>query len=73
MVCFGAPWGFVENERDERGINHSFRVVLDPIGFITRFAFIRDHVMKLPLLKAFLLPSPTAKSGWGYLIGCARK
>lgn len=73
MLSFGEPWGFVQHERDERGLIHAFRSLLDFIATVTRFSFLRDYVMPLPILENLLIPNPQAKSGWGYLIGCARR
>ncbi|TAQ88093.1 hypothetical protein B7494_g3570 [Chlorociboria aeruginascens] len=68
MLSFTAPWGFVENSRDERGMLASWRQGLDFFGFVGRFTFFRNYIMKTPILNMWLLPKTSNSSGMGYLM-----
>lgn len=73
MLSFTEPWGFVKNSRDERGILASWRQGLDFFGFVGRFTFFRDYVMKVPGLNTFVLPKTVNDTGMGYLMSEADK
>jgi hypothetical protein len=73
MVSFGEPWGFVKNDRDERGIIQSFRAPLDYISFVSRWVLVRDYILTWSFVMKFVLPSPADQTGWGYLMGCAHR
>lgn len=68
MLSFTNPWGFVANGRDERGILESWRQGLDFFGFVGRFTFFRNHVMRIPGLNTWFLPKVSDDSGMGYLM-----
>ncbi|KAL1856139.1 hypothetical protein Plec18170_004008 [Paecilomyces lecythidis] len=71
MLSFGEPWGFIRNDRDERGILKSWREGLDFFGFVGRFKFFQNNIMKLPGIGALFLPKTTDSSGMGWLINQA--
>jgi len=73
MVTFTDPWGFVKNNRDERGMLKSWREGLDFFGFVSRFTFFRMQIMRIPVLNIWLLPKGNAGSGMGYLMSQADK
>jgi hypothetical protein len=68
MLSFTEPWGFVANGRDERGLLESWRQGLDIFGFVGRFAFFRNHIMRVPVLNTWLLPKTSDDRGMGYLM-----
>lgn len=67
ILSFSKPWGFVQNDRDERGFLEAWRAGLDWFGFVGRWKWFRDNVLKNPCLGPYCLPSMTDKSGNGYL------
>lgn len=73
MLSFTDPWGFVRNSRDERGILRSWRKGLDFFGFVGRFRFFRNYIMKIPVLNMWLLPKTSNDSGMGWLMAQADK
>ena len=68
MLSFTEPWGFVKNQRDERGILASWRQGLDFFGFVGRFNFFRNYVMEIPKVNMWLLPKTSNDSGMGWLM-----
>jgi cytochrome P450 len=72
LLSFGEPWGYVENERDERGILKELREVLDFLGFAMRFRFIRETILESPVA-GYLLPSENDPNGYGFLLGQANR
>lgn len=73
MVSFTEPWGFVKNSRDERQILTNWRQGLDFFGFVGRFRFFREVIMKIPGLNLWLLPAMSNDSGMGWLMSQANK
>lgn len=73
MISFTQPWGFVENSRDERDILLNWRKGLDFFGFVGRFRFFRNYIMKIPALNLWLLPTYSNDSGMGFLMSQANK
>jgi len=71
MVAFTQPWGFVRNGRDERGMLESWRGGLDWFGFVGRWRWFRNTVVKHPLTAPYCLPAMTDKHGMGFLIAQA--
>jgi hypothetical protein len=68
MLSFTDPWGFVAKGRDERGILENWRQGLDFFGFVGRFTFLRDHLMKINGFASWVLPQTSDDSGLGYLM-----
>ncbi|KAF2683324.1 cytochrome P450 [Lentithecium fluviatile CBS 122367] len=68
MVSFGKPFGCVKNGTDERGVLKNWRKGLGFFGFVGRFRFFRDYVMKTSVLGAWFLPSMSNDSGMGWLM-----
>lgn len=68
MLSFTQPFGFVENQRDERLILTKWRQGLNYFGFVGRFHFFREHVMKWPYIEPWCLPATTNEQGMGYLM-----
>jgi cytochrome P450 len=68
MISFTQPFGFVRNSRDERLILTQWRKGLDYFGFVGRFRFFREHVMKWPYFGVWSLPSTSDDHGMGYLM-----
>ncbi|KKY13520.1 putative cytochrome p450 17a1 [Diplodia seriata] len=71
MLSFGEPWGFVANSRDERAMLRSWRAGLDFFGFVGRFRWFRDVVIKTRVGARLFLPSVADDSGMGYLMSQA--
>ncbi|KAL1639377.1 hypothetical protein SLS58_007958 [Diplodia intermedia] len=71
MLSFGEPWGFVANSRDERNMLRSWREGLDFFGFVGRFRWFRDVVMKTRVGARLFLPSVADDSGMGFLMSQA--
>ncbi|KAB2575893.1 D-amino-acid oxidase [Lasiodiplodia theobromae] len=72
MLSFTEPWGFVHNSRDERHMLHSWREGLDFFGFVGRFRWFRDVVMKTRW-GLYFLPSVSDDDGMGFLMSQADK
>jgi cytochrome P450 len=68
MITFGTPFGCVENQRDEKSMLHNWRQGLDFFGFAGRFRFFRDHIIPLPVVGLWFLPSTSNHSGMGWLL-----
>jgi hypothetical protein len=68
MLSFTNPWGFVKNQRDEKGMLESWRTGLDFFGFAGRFRFFREVIMRIPKLNMWLLPATSDHSGMGFLM-----
>ncbi|OJD40783.1 cytochrome p450 monooxygenase [Diplodia corticola] len=72
MLSFSEPWGFVRNSRDERNMLRSWRDGLDFFGFVGRFRWFRDVVMKTRW-GLYFLPTVSDDSGMGFLMSQADK
>jgi len=68
MISFTNPFGCVENQRDEKNILSNWRKGLDFFGFVGRFRFFREVVMKLPVVGLWFLPAISNESGMGWLM-----
>lgn len=68
MISFTTPFGCVQNQRDEKEILANWRKGLDFFGFVGRFRFFRDHIVKLPVVGLWFLPSVGNESGMGWLM-----
>jgi hypothetical protein len=68
MLSFTDPWGFVANSRDERGLLESWRQGLGIFGFVGRFLFFRNYLIKVPYLNMWFLPKTSDDNGMGYLM-----
>ncbi|CZR58264.1 related to pisatin demethylase / cytochrome P450 monooxygenase [Phialocephala subalpina] len=73
MLSFTEPWGFVANSRDEHQILMNWRQGLDFFGFVGRFRFFREVIMKIPGFNVWLLPAYSNDTGMGWLISQADK
>jgi hypothetical protein len=73
MVSFTNPFGFVENERDERGILKNWREGLDFFGFVGRYKFFQKYIINLPGFAALILPKITDETGMGWLMAEATR
>ena len=72
IAAFTDAWGFVQNDRDERGILANWLEGLDMIGFMGRSEFVREYILKNPLFSR-LLPKMSDESGMGYLMSKAQE
>lgn len=68
MISFSQPFGCVRNQRDEKSILSNWRKGLDFFGFVGRFRFFREKVVKLPVIGNWFLPSISNESGMGWLM-----
>jgi cytochrome P450 len=68
MISFTNPFGCVDNQRDEKDILSNWRKGLDFFGFVGRFRFFREKIIKLPVVGLWLLPSISNDSGMGWLM-----
>lgn len=68
MISFTTPFGFVKNSRDEKDILTNWRKGLDFFGFVGRFRFFRNVIMRLPVINMWLLPATSNDSGMGWLM-----
>ena len=68
MVSFTEPFGFVRNQEDVRLILTKWRQGLNYFGFVGRFRFFREHVMKWPYFETWCLPATSDSHGMGYLM-----
>ena len=67
LVSFTKTWGFVRNDRDERGLLQSWRQGLDFLSIAGRWLWFRRNILGYPRLALFFLPKMTDGSGMGYL------
>ncbi|KAI6267967.1 hypothetical protein MCOR27_010367 [Pyricularia oryzae] len=67
MVSFSEPWGFVRNDRDERELLKRWRDSLPYFGFVNRFRWFRDVVMKSSW-GVYFLPSSSDNTGMGFFM-----
>ncbi|KAK8087398.1 hypothetical protein PG994_002372 [Apiospora phragmitis] len=68
MVLFTTPWGFVRNDRDERGMLHAWRAGTGLFGLAVRWRFLREVVLGSRLMRDYLLPKLTDEWGNGWLM-----
>lgn len=68
MIAFTRPFGCVANQRDEKDILHNWRKGLDFFGFVGRWRFFREYIIKMPVLGMYFLPSFSDDSGMGWLM-----
>ncbi|KAF2015783.1 cytochrome P450 [Aaosphaeria arxii CBS 175.79] len=68
MISFTKPFGCVQNQRDEKNILSNWRKGLDFFGFVGRFRFFREHIIKLPVVGLWFLPAVSNDSGMGWLM-----
>lgn len=68
MISFTEPFGCVTNQRDVKDILVNWRKGLDFFGFVGRFRFFRERVIKLPVVGLWFLPSMSNESGMGWLM-----
>ncbi|PSN69121.1 cytochrome P450 [Corynespora cassiicola Philippines] len=68
MISFTNPFGCVQNQRDEKDILSNWRKGLDFFGFVGRFRFFREVIIKLPVVGLWFLPSMSNDSGMGWLM-----
>lgn len=68
MISFTDAFGCVANQRDEKNILHNWRQGLDFFGFVGRFRFFREHIIKLPVIGMWFLPAMSHDSGMGWLM-----
>lgn len=67
LVSFTKTWGFIRNDRDERGLLQSWRQGLDFLSIAGRWLWFRRNILGHPRLALFFLPKMTDRSGMGYL------
>lgn len=68
MISFTDPFGCVANQRDEKDVLSNWRKGLGFFGFVGRFRFFRENVIKLPVVGLWFLPSVSNESGMGWLM-----
>ena len=68
MISFTNPFGCVQNQRDEKDILSNWRKGLDFFGFVGRFRFFREVIIKLPVVGLWFLPSMSNDSGMGMVL-----
>jgi hypothetical protein len=68
LISFGSPFGSVKNQRDERQILSNWRKGLTFFGFSARCRFFRDHILTLPTIGLWFLPTISDESGMGWLM-----
>ncbi|KAK8076972.1 cytochrome P450 [Apiospora saccharicola] len=67
-VLFTKSWGFVQNDRDERGMLQAWRDGVGLFGLATRWRFMREVILSSKL-KDYLLPKLSDDKGNGWLMG----
>jgi hypothetical protein len=68
MISFTEPFGCVQNQRDEKAVLSNWRKGLGFFGFVGRWRFFREHVVKLPVVGQWFLPSVKNGEGMGWLM-----
>jgi len=69
IISFTQPFGSVENQRDEKYLLTNWRKGLTFFGFSGRFRFLRERILRLPILGVWLLPTTSNDYGMGWLMG----
>ncbi|KAK7979952.1 hypothetical protein PG989_012409 [Apiospora arundinis] len=64
---FTTPWGFVKNDRDERGMLHAWRYGMGLFGLAVRWRFMREVILSSKL-RDYLLPKLSDDQGNGWLM-----
>jgi hypothetical protein len=68
MISFTEAFGCVSKQRDEKAILSNWRKGLSFFGFVGRFRFFRECIVKLPIVGLWFLPSRSNDSGMGWLM-----
>lgn len=68
MVLFTEPWGFVKNDRDERGMLQAWRDGTGLFGLAVRWRFMREVILSSRLLRHLILPKLSDDWGNGWLM-----
>jgi cytochrome P450 len=68
MISFTQPFGCVRNQRDEKLILGNWRKGLKFFGFVGRWRFFRERIVKLPVVGLWFLPSVKNEEGMGWLM-----
>ncbi|KAF1845700.1 cytochrome P450 [Cucurbitaria berberidis CBS 394.84] len=68
MISFTEPFGSVRNQRDEKDLLRNWRNGLTFFGFVGRFRFFRERIIKLPRVGLWFLPAVSNESGMGWLM-----
>ena len=71
-VVFTTPWGFLANDRDERGLIRAWREGLALFGLSQRWRFLREVILPSPL-GPHVLPRESDETGNGWLVTQANR
>lgn len=71
-VVFTTPWGFLANDRDERGLIRAWREGLALFGLSQRWRFLREVILPSPLGPK-VLPRESDETGNGWLVAQANR
>jgi cytochrome P450 len=71
-IVFTEPWGFLANDRDERGLIRAWRDGLALFGLSQRWRFLREVILASPL-GPHLLPHDSDEVGNGWLVTQANR
>lgn len=71
-IVFTEPWGFLANDRDERGLIRAWRDGLALFGLSQRWRFLREVIFPSPL-GPHLLPRESDETGNGFLVTQANR
>ena len=68
-LVFGEPIGFTERGEDKYGLLAQVAQSFPIIGPLSRMPWLLEGIVKIPLLRDWILPTPWDKSGMGKLMG----
>ncbi|POS78609.1 cytochrome P450 17A1 [Diaporthe helianthi] len=71
-IVFTEPWGFLANDRDERGLIRAWRDGLALFGLSQRWRFLREVIFPSPL-GPYVLPRESDETGNGWLVSQANR
>lgn len=71
-IVFTKPWGFLANDRDERGLIRAWRDGLALFGLSQRWRFLREVILPSPLGPR-VLPRESDETGNGWLVAQANR
>ncbi|KAI7779521.1 hypothetical protein LA080_000805 [Diaporthe eres] len=71
-IVFTQPWGFLANDRDERGLIRAWRDGLALFGLSQRWRFLREVILPSPL-GPHVLPRESDETGNGWLVTQANR
>ncbi|TVY54176.1 Cytochrome P450 monooxygenase gsfF [Lachnellula cervina] len=68
VFTFGEPWGFVQNDRDERHLLSDWHKGLHFFAIASHWRTFRENILPISWVQWWLLPKTSNESGVGYIM-----